>query len=80
MRKLYLAAGVMTLIAFAISGQFVGHHAPPMAMLSDGPRLMFRSRHIYILAAGLVNLLLGLYVERQTRGWRRRVQATVRRF
>jgi hypothetical protein len=36
---------------------------------------MFRSRHIYILAAGLVNLMLGLYLERREAGWRRMAQA-----
>ncbi len=36
---------------------------------------MFRSRHIYILASALVNLMLGLYVERCPAGWRRIVQA-----
>jgi hypothetical protein len=45
-----------------------------MVALSDSARLMFRSRHIYILAAGLVNLVLGVYFERQARGWRRVVK------
>jgi peptidoglycan/LPS O-acetylase OafA/YrhL len=36
---------------------------------------MLRSRHIYILASALVNLMLGLYVERCPAGWRRIVQA-----
>jgi hypothetical protein len=31
---------------------------------------MYRSRHIYILASGLVNLMLGLYLPRTPRGWR----------
>ncbi len=75
MRRLHLAVGVLTVIAFLITGQFMGHHTPPMAALSDSSRLMFRSRHIYILGAGLVNLLLGLYLQRQARGWRRVVQA-----
>ena len=35
---------------------------------------MFRSRHIYILAAGLVNLMLGLYLTRHASGWRRTTQ------
>jgi hypothetical protein len=75
MRRLHLAVGVLTVVAFLITGQFMGHHTPPMAALSDSARLMFRSRHIYILASGLVNLVLGLYLQRQTRGWRRVVQA-----
>ena len=75
MRRLHLAVGLLTVVAFLITGQFMGHHTPPMAALSDSVRLLFRSRHIYILASGLVNLVLGLYLQRHTRGWRRVVQA-----
>jgi hypothetical protein len=74
MRRLHLAVGLITVAAFLITGQFMRYHTPPMATLSDSARLMFRSRHIYILAAGLVNLMLGLYLQRQARGWRRAVQ------
>lgn len=75
MRRLHLAVGLFTVVAFLATGQFMRHHTPPMATLSDSARLMFRSRHIYILAGGLVNLVLGLYLQRQARGWRRIVQA-----
>ncbi len=61
-------------LVFLITGQLIHHHTPPMATLGDSARLMFRSRHIYILAAGLVNLMLGLYLERHGTGWRRMVQ------
>ena len=46
------------------------HHQPPLATLSDATRLMYRSRHIYILASGLVNLMLGLYLPQRPEGWR----------
>jgi hypothetical protein len=69
MRKVHLWAGLVTVLAFLISGQFLRHHQPPMDTLSDSARLMLRSRHIYILASGLVNLMLGLYGLR-IKGWR----------
>jgi|SRR5580658_5533595 hypothetical protein len=75
MRRLHLAVGIITVVVFLITGQFMRYHAPPMAALNDSARLMFRSRHIYILAAGLVNLVLGVYLRRQAQGWRRIVQA-----
>jgi hypothetical protein len=74
MRRLHLAVGVFTVIVFLITGQLMRHHTPPMVDLSDSVRLMFRSRHIYILAAGLVNLVLGVYLQRQAGEWRRVVQ------
>jgi hypothetical protein len=74
MRRLHSAVGLFAVVAFLVTGQYMRHHTPPMAALSDSNRLMFRSRHIYILAGGLVNLVLGLYMRRQPRGWRRIVQ------
>jgi hypothetical protein len=73
MRRIHLAAGLVTVAAFLISGQFIRHHHPPMDTLGDSTRLMFRSRHIYLLASGLVNLMLGLYLHRE-KGWRGVVQ------
>ncbi len=74
MRRLHLAAGTGAVLIFLITGQLMLHHTPPLATLGDSARLMFRSRHIYILAAGLVNLMLGLYFERHASEWRRAVQ------
>jgi hypothetical protein len=74
MRGFHLVAGTIAVIAFLITGQFMRHHQPPMETLDDSVRLMFRSRHIYILAAGLVNLILGLYLQPQASIWRRTVQ------
>jgi hypothetical protein len=73
MRRIHLAAGLVTVAAFLITGQIMRHHHPPMDTLSDSTRLLFRSRHIYLLASGLVNLMLGLYLQR-AEGWRGMVQ------
>src|SRR5262245_52249840 len=74
MRSLHFAVGMFTVTIFLITGQFMRHHFPPMDTLSDATRLLYRSRHIYILASGLVNLMLGLYAQRQIGVWRSRVQ------
>jgi type IV secretory pathway VirB2 component (pilin) len=42
--------------------------------LPDGPRLLYRSRHIYLLLAGLINLGIGAYLAYRPDGWRRTVQ------
>lgn len=73
MRAVHRWIGLLTVVVFLISGQFLRHHHPPMDTLSDSARLLLRSRHIYILASGLVNLMLGLYVQRVA-GWRGVVQ------
>lgn len=74
MRASHLWIGVLTVAVFLLTGQFMRHHDPPMASLSHSLRLMHRSRHIYILAGGLVNLVLGLYLQREAAGWRRTAQ------
>ena len=66
--------GVLTLLAFVVTGQLMRHHNPPMASLSVSTRLLYRSRHIYILASGLVNLMLGMYMRRRPARWRAVVQ------
>lgn len=76
MRNVHLAVGLVGVVAFLITGQLMRHHTPPLAAMSDAGRLMYRSRHIYILGAGLVNLALGIYYQRLDQGWRRVVQTT----
>jgi hypothetical protein len=75
MRKLHFTAGLLTVVVFLITGQLMRRHTPPLGTLDASIRLMHRSRHIYILAAGLVNLMVGLYVQTAATSWRQRVQA-----
>ena len=49
---------------------------PRMDELNDGARMLFRSRHIYILLAGLVNVGVGAYFSYRTKLWRRVLQWT----
>ena len=74
MKKLHLIAGVLTLIAFILTGQYLRRAYPNMAGIDDGLRMLLRSRHLYIMLAGAVNAALGLYLTRQARGWRLIVQ------
>jgi hypothetical protein len=43
--------------------------------MPDGPRLFFRSAHIYLLWGALLNLVLGCYLVRLERGILRHVQS-----
>lgn len=47
---------------------------PHMDEVDDGMRMMLRSRHIYILLAGLVNIGVGAYFSYRTKLWRRILQ------
>src|SRR5262245_26837083 len=74
MRRLHLMVGVAGTLIFLATGQMMAHHTPPMAELSETARLLYRSRHIYILAGALVNLMAGLYLLPRKRGWRANTQ------
>jgi peptidoglycan/LPS O-acetylase OafA/YrhL len=49
-------------------------HNPKMDELDDGIRMLFPSRHIYILLAGLLNLGIGAYFDYRKQLWRRVLQ------
>jgi uncharacterized protein YjeT (DUF2065 family) len=76
MRRVHLIAGLVVVLLFLGTGQLMAHHEPHMAALSPEVRLLFRSRHIYLLAGALVNVLPGLYLQLHPAGWRRAVQLT----
>ena len=60
LRTAHLVVGAITVGAFLVTGLLMYGHQPPLSSLDWDARLLFRSRHIYILSAGLVNLALGL--------------------
>ena len=74
MRKLHLIAGLLGILVFVLSGQAMRLHKPPVRSLEHGQRMMFLSRHIYILGSALVNLVLGLHLKLESRGWQRNLQ------
>lgn len=61
LRTAHLVIGAVAVVAFLITGQIMGRHDPPVAEMEWAERLLFRSRHIYLLSAGLVNLALGVH-------------------
>ena len=78
--RVHLIVGATTLAAFLISGGYMLVHDPAVGKLDPGLHLLFTSRHIYILAAALIHLVLGSHVSRaRTRGVRvvQRVGSTV---
>jgi hypothetical protein len=74
MRRLHLVVGLVGLAAFLASGQYMDRGYDPLRGLDDTTRMLFRSTHIYLLFAALLNLALGLYLEAEPPGWRRWLQ------
>lgn len=75
MKKLHIIYGLFVAVAFLLTGQYMRHRNPPMSDLTDAVRLLYRSVHIYILAAALVNIGIGSYYQKRTGRWQQIVQA-----
>lgn len=72
MKRFHLIIGLTVIVIFLLTGQYMEYvHA---RQLPDGVRMLYRSRHIYILLAGLLNLAIGTHFVPQPRGWRRTIQ------
>jgi hypothetical protein len=74
MKRLHLWVGAAALLLFLLSGQYMDYLEVRTNALGETARVMFRSRHIYLLLAALVNLGVGAYFSYRERGWRRRLQ------
>lgn len=61
MRKLHLIFGIFVLIAFLLTGQYMDKYYNHMVGVPDGIRLLYRTRHIFILLSGLINLGIAAY-------------------
>jgi hypothetical protein len=60
LRMAHLAVGLIAIVAFLITGMLMSAHEPPVMKLAWDQRLLFNSRHIYLMSAGLVNLAMGV--------------------
>ena len=51
----------MLVITFLLTGQYMDRVHNHLQGMSDGPRMLYRTRHIYILLSGLLHLGIGSY-------------------
>lgn len=73
MKRFHLIFGVLALVAFILTGQFMGRvlHSRDMEV---GVRLLYRTRHIFLLLSGLSHILVGVYFVAAPSGWRKYLQ------
>jgi len=72
MKRLHFFLGIILIIVFLLTGQYMEY--VHNRVLPDGVRTLYRSRHIYILFSGLINISLGIYFVYLPKGWRRSLQ------
>jgi len=66
--------GMLVVIAFLLTGQYMDKYLNHMAGAPDGLRMLYRTRHIFILLSGLLNLGIAAYVTFHPHFWRRILQ------
>ena len=62
-------------IVFLLTGQYMDKAHNHLEGIEDGVRLLYRTRHIFILMASLIHIEIGLYYEMRMGQWQRRIQA-----
>jgi len=74
MKKVHLIFGAFVVLAFLLTGQYMDKFFNHLHGMPDAPRLLFRTRHIFILLAGLLNLGIGAYFTDRIEIWQRTLQ------
>ena len=75
MRTFHLIFGFLIVIAFLLTGQYMDIYHNHLSEMPDGLRMLYRTRHIFILLAGLLNLGIGAYFNYRQKLWRRILQS-----
>ena len=75
MRRAHLLLGALFLVAFVLTGQYMHRVHNHLEGMADGPRLLYRTRHIFILLTALLHLCLGAYLRVSPERWRKALQA-----
>jgi hypothetical protein len=58
----HLWVGLLFVAVFLLTGLYMGQVLDHLRGLEDGPRMVFRSVHVYLMLAALMNVALGLYL------------------
>ncbi|HEV7398027.1 MAG TPA: hypothetical protein VGN86_16060 [Pyrinomonadaceae bacterium] len=74
MKRFHLIFGILIVIVFLLTGQYMDKYLNHLHGWPDGPRMLYRTRHIFILFSGLIHLVLGAYVVKRMLRWQRILQ------
>ena len=74
MKRFHVVFGLVVLIVFLLTGQYMDRYHDHLEFMADGPRMLYRSRHIFILMSGLLHLGIGTYFSYRPTATRRALQ------
>ena len=70
LRKLHFAVGLAGVAAFLITGVYMRAGFPDLYATNEILRYLYRSNHVYVLLASLINVALGVHLAPVAPGWR----------
>jgi hypothetical protein len=73
-KRFHLIFGLLLVVIFLLTGQYMDRVHDHLQGMPDGPRMLYRTRHIYILLSGLLHLGIGSYFKYRSESVRRIVQ------
>ena len=76
MKRFHLVFGLVVVVVFLLTGQYMDRFHNHLEHMADGPRMLYRTRHIFILMSGLVHLGIGTYFVSRPTVTRRALQIT----
>ena len=74
MKRFHLIFGLILLVVFLLTGQYMDRFHEHLRFMPDGPRMLYRTRHIFILLSGLLHLGIGSYFSYRVQTWQRALQ------
>ena len=76
MKRFHLIFGLTVLLVFLLTGQYMDRFHNHLEHMADGPRMLYRTRHIFILMSGLLHVGIGTYFTARPTVTRRALQIT----
>lgn len=74
MKRFHIIFGLTVFVIFLFTGQYMDRYHQHLMYMPDGPRMLYRSRHIFILMSGLLHVGIGSYFKYRLQSWRRVLQ------
>jgi hypothetical protein len=70
LRTLHFFVGLIGVVAFVVTGAYMRAGFPDLYATNEVLRYLYRSNHVYVLLASLVNVALGVHLTAAAPGWR----------
>jgi hypothetical protein len=61
LKPIHLTVGIVGLMAFVLTGQYLAIFLKGLSDMPDGTRLLYRTSHLYLMWGSLLNLIVGMY-------------------